>query len=129
MVTSAAVDDATAAPEVLKQLDSDNYPRLKKIWADSKYHNHRLNAWIKANNPGAWELEIKSRPAEAKGFVLVPKRWVVERTNAWMGRYRRNSKDYEKLTTSSESMIRMSAMQTMLRRLRPASDKQVFNYR
>ena len=105
------------------------YPRLQKIWADSKYHNHRLNAWIEANNPGAWELEIKSRPTEAKGFVLIPKRWVVERTNAWMGRFRRNSKDYEKLTTSSESMIRMSAMQTMLRRLRPPLDKQMFNYR
>jgi putative transposase len=129
VVTSAAVDDAAAAPAVLKQLDSDTYPRLQKIWADSKYHNHRLNEWIEANNPGAWELEIKSRPTEAKGFVLIPKRWVVERTNAWMGRYRRNSKDYEKLTTSSESMIRISAMQTMLRRLRPTSDQHVFNYR
>jgi putative transposase len=129
VVTSAAVDDAAAAPEVLKQLDREQYPRLKKIWADSKYHNHKLNEWIENNRPGEWELEIKSRPAATKGFVLIPKRWVVERTNAWMGRYRRNSKDYERLTSSSESMIRLSAIQTMLRRLRPRSNEQVFKYR
>ena len=129
VVTSAAVDDAAAAPAVLQHLDREHFPRLQKIWADSKYHNHKLNEWIAGNNPGNWELEIKSRPGNAKGFVLIPKRWVVERTNAWMGRYRRNSKDYEKLTTSSECMIRLSALQTMLRRLRPPSDKHVFNYR
>ncbi len=129
MVTSAAVDDAAAAPEVLKHLDREHFPRLQKIWADSKYHNHKLNDWIESNNPGDGELEIKSRPGNAKGFVLIPKRWVVERTNAWMGRYRRNSKDYERLTTSSECMIRLSAIQTMLRRLRPPSDKHMFKYR
>jgi putative transposase len=129
VVTSAAVDDAAAAPEVLKQLDDESYPRLKKIWADSKYHNHKLNEWIDKNHPGDWQLEIKSRPADSKGFVLIPKRWVVERTNAWMGRYRRNSKDYERLTSSSECMIRLSAMQTMLRKLRPPSNEHVFKYR
>jgi putative transposase len=129
VVTSAAVDDAAAAPEVLEQMDRKHFPRLQKIWADSKYHNYRLKEWISKNRPGDWELEIKSRPANTKGFVLIPKRWVVERTNAWMGRYRRNSKDYEKLTSSSECMIRLSAMQTMLRRLRPSSNVQVFNYR
>lgn len=129
VVTSAAVDDAAAAPAVLKQLDREQYPRLQKIWADSKYHNHTLTKWIEGSRPGDWELEIKRRPADAKGFVLVPKRWVVERTHAWMGRYRRNSKDYEKLTGSSECMIRLSAMQTMLRRLRPPSDAHVFKYR
>lgn len=129
VVTSAAVDDAAAAPEVLQQLDGARYPRLDKIWADSKYHNHKLNAWLATNPPGNWELEIKSRPAQAQGFVLIPKRWVVERTNAWMGRYRRNSKDYERLTSSSECMIRLSAIRTMLNKLCPPTNAHVFNYR
>src|SRR5262249_34218995 len=95
VVTSAAVDDAAAAPQVLQQLDRTSYPRLQKIWADSKYHNYQLYAWIDDHADRTWELEIKSRPGKAKGFVLIPQRWVVERTFAWLGRYRRLSKDYE----------------------------------
>lgn len=58
-----------------------------------------------------------SRPAGTKGFAKLPKRWVVERTNAWNGHYRHNSKDYERRTDSSESMIRISSINLMLRRL------------
>jgi len=129
VVTSAAVDDAAAAPEVLGQLECTNYPRLKKIWADSKYHNHALYAWIKENQDGFYELEIVSRPPGSKGFILLPRRWVVERTFAWLGRYRRQSKDYERLTASSESMVRVSAIHIMLRRLKPNLSGPPFKYR
>ena len=129
VVTSAAVDDAAAAPEVLGQLECTNYPRLKKIWADSKYHNHALYAWIKENQDGFYELEIVSRPPGSKGFILLPRRWVVERTFAWLGRYRRQSKDYERLTASSESMLRVSAIHIMLRRLKPNLSGPPFKYR
>ena len=133
VVTSAAVDDAAAAPQVLGQLDRTNYPRLRKIWADNKYHNHKLYAWIKDYRDGSWELEIKHRlPAAAgaaKKFVLIPQRWVVERTFAWLGRYRRNSKDYERTTASSESMIRISALHSMLNRLKPSKENRKFCYR
>ena len=69
-------------------------------------------------------MEISSRPKDAKGFVPLPVRWVVERTFAWIGRYRRNSKDYEKRTDSSESMILISSMSLMLRRLKPPKKKE-----
>ena len=59
------------------------------------------------------------RPAGAKGLVLLPYRWVVERTNAWNGKYRRNSKDYERKTSSSEAMIQVANIHLMLNRLRP----------
>lgn len=129
VVTSAAVDDAAAAPRVLAQLDQRNQPRLKIVWADGKYHNHALNAWKKKQKRLPWKLEIVSRPKDAKGFVLLPKRWVVERTFAWLGRARRNAKDHERLTASSESMIRLSAIHTLLKRLEPNKRQPPFKYR
>jgi transposase len=74
-------------------------------------------------------LEIKSRPPGAEGFVRIPKRWVVERSFAWFGRCRRHSKDYERRTDSSESMLRISAIHLMLRRLAPSKTSPVFQYR
>jgi putative transposase len=66
-----------------------------------------------------WVLEIVERPAEAKGFQLLPKRWIVERTLAWLGRYRRLSKDYEATTASSEAWITIAMIHIMVRRLEP----------
>ena len=129
VITSAAVDDAAAAPLLLSQLDLLRHPRLQVIWADSKYHNHALNHWLAADPPGAWHLEIVRRLAGAQGFVLLPKRWVVERTFAWLGRCRRNSKDYERRTSSSESMLRLSAIHLMLKRLKPSKVYPPFRYR
>ena len=129
VVTSAAMDDAAAAPLVLSQLDPKHYPRLEVIWADSKYHNFALYDWVKEHGPGAWRLEIVRRPQGAKGFVLLPKRWVVERTFAWLGRCRRNSKDYERTTESSESMLYISAIHLMLKRLKPSKVYPPFHYR
>jgi putative transposase len=93
VVTGAGVDDAAAAPRVLAQLDQTDYPRLRRIWADNKYHNHTLYAWVEEHGGGAWALEIVSRPPGQRGWVKLPKRWVVERTFAWLGRYRRHSRD------------------------------------
>jgi len=128
VVTSAATDDAAAAPQVFQQVASTAFPRLHKVWADGKYHNHDLHAWVQANRP-QWDLEIVSRPPEAKGFVLLPKRWVAERTFAWNGRSRRSSKDYERRTDSSESMTRVTAIHLTLRRLAPSSHNPAFRYR
>lgn len=127
VVTTAALDDAAAAPQVFSQLNQENCPRLQKVWADSKYHNHRLERWIEEEGK-TWKLEVVSRPKGAQGFVLLPKRWVVERTFAWTGRYRRMSKDYERRTDSSESMIRISAIHLMLRRLAPRAQSVSFHY-
>jgi putative transposase len=128
VVTSAAVDDAVAAPQVLAQLHRRDYPRLEVVWADGKYHNHALYAWKARKRSLPWKLEIVGRPRDAKGFVLLPKRWVVERTIAWLGRSRRLSKDYERRVDSSESMVRLSAIHLLLRRLAPSRTQAPFTY-
>lgn len=127
VVTQAGLDDAAAAPLIFKNLRTDQMPRLEVVWADGKYHNHQLNAWLATFNP-AWRLEIVSRPPGVKGFTLLPKRWVAERTFAWNGRGRRHSKDYERRLESSESMIRVTAIHMMLRRLAPPARRVAFHY-
>lgn len=129
VVTSAAVDDAAAAPAVLRQLDRHDYPRLQVVWADGKYHNHALNEWMSRQRRRLrFRIEVVSRPPGASGFVLLPKRWVVERTFAWLGRARRLSKDYERRTDSSECMIRLRGIQQLLNRAAPKNPQVTFNY-
>jgi putative transposase len=127
LITGAGVDDGVAAPRLLAKLSPVNFPRLVLICGDSKYHNHHLHAWIAANRP-YWRIEVKMRPEGSKGFTPLEKRWVVERTNAWNGRYRRNSKDYERKPTSSAAMIQISQIHLMLNRLAPR-DCPIFHYR
>src|SRR5947209_12103403 len=123
VVTAANVDDGVAAPGVAGQLRPDDFPRLAAFFVDNKYHNHKFYAWLKEYSGGKWRLEVSSRPAGAVEFKPLKVRWVVERTFAWVGRYRRNSKDYEVRTDSSESMIRISSISLMLRRLAPPGQK------
>jgi putative transposase len=127
-VTAASTDDAAAAPRVLEQLDSHRCPRLTKVWADGKFHNYALNAWLKDNRK-PYDLEIVGRPPGSVGFVLLPRRWVVERSFAWIGRYRRNSKDYERYTHSSEAVVQASFVDRMLNRLHPKPGRPPFKYR
>jgi putative transposase len=128
-VTAASADDGTAAPEVLQQLDPQRHPRLEKLWADHKYRNRALERWCAARGV-PYRIEVVARPVGAKGFVLLHRRWVVERTHAWVGRYRRNSRDYERRTESSEATIKVSMIHLMLRRLHPDASKKAnpFNY-
>jgi len=102
VITSAALDDGTVAFKLLSQLSPQDFPRLTVIFADNKYHNHALEAWMKAHRPG-WRIEVKTRPEGVRGFTPLEKRWVVERTNAWNGRFRRNSKDYVMCNSSQLS--------------------------
>jgi putative transposase len=117
VVTGAQVDDARGAEQVLSRIEPKSWPRLKHFWGDNKYHNYRLYAWMEGHSHGKWELEVKQRPPGSKGFVVIKKRWVVERTFAWLGRYRRHSKDYEKRPDSSAGMIQLSMINLMLNRL------------
>jgi putative transposase len=129
LVTGADVHDAAAAQPMATQLDRTNYPRLRKIWADSKYHNYELYAHIKDHVDGSWELEVVSRPPDKKGWVLLPKRWVAERTFAWIGRCRINSKEYERTTQSSEAQVKISIIRLMLNRMHPQNINQKFCYK
>ena len=127
LVTSAAVDDAEGAKQVLSMVESECFPRLHTIYADSKYHNYSLYSWVDKHT--GYQIHVVSRPAEAKGFVLLPKRWVAERTFAWLGRSRRLSKDRERLTITSEAMIKISAIHMMLKRLAGEPVAPAFAYR
>src|SRR5678815_3316594 len=103
------------------------FPRLVTIFADPKYHNHALDAWMAEHRPG-WHIEVKARPVGTKGFTPLEKRWVIERTNAWHSRCRRTSKDYEYTVESSTAMSQISHIHLMLNRLAPC-DRPVFHYR
>jgi putative transposase len=128
LITSASVDDGVAAVALLEKIDPVQNPRLCVIWGDNKYHNHALEKWLQKHRPG-WTLEVKSPPAGAKGFVVVPKRWTVERTFAWIGRNRRLSKDYEKTISSSEATVKLANIALLVRRLAPKDPPQTFHYR
>jgi putative transposase len=127
LITSAGLDDGVAAPLLLRHVTPRGFPRLVTIFADQKYHNHALDAWIATHRTG-WRIEVKARPEGMKGFTPLEKRWGIERTNAWNGRYRRNSKDYERSVESSTAMIQISNINLMLNRLVPY-DRPVFHYR
>jgi putative transposase len=124
--TSAQVDDGATAVDLLTQVHPPVFPRLETIFGDTKYHNHALDAWLAKNRPG-WRIEVKARPEGSKGFTPVRKRWVVERTNAWNGRARRNSKDYERKPESAAAMIQLSNIHLLLRKLAPSAQRE-FRY-
>jgi putative transposase len=130
VVSAASADDGTYAPEVLGRLTAEHRSRLELVWADSKYHNHRLASWMAGEGVG-YRVEVVSRPPGSKGFVKLPRRWVVERTFAWLGRYRRHSRDYEWYPETSEAMVRVSSIHRMLRLLEPdlTSKRAPFKYR
>lgn len=127
LITSAGLDDGVAAPLLLAHVTPADVPRLVVIFADQKYHNHIFEAWLAQYRAG-WRLDITMRPAGTKGFTSLAKRWVVERTNAWHGRYRRHSKDYERTVESSAAMLQISNIHLMLNKLVPCS-RPAFHYR
>jgi putative transposase len=116
VVTGANVQDYHGAKPVLGTV-KDRCPRLKVVWADGIYEKQWLIDWVRTEC--GWELTITKRSDKEKGFKVLPKRWVVERTFGWLGRYRRLSKDYEQLTETSEAMIQMAMIHIMVRRLEP----------
>lgn len=115
VVHAADIQDRDGAKLVLAQL-AGRFSRLKLIWADGGYAGKLIEWTWKLRR---WVLEIVKRNDDLTGFVILPKRWIVERTFAWLNRYRRLSKDYETLTNSSENVIYLAMIQLMLRRLKP----------
>src|SRR5882757_2022086 len=105
LVTAADVDDAKAAAELFGRLEGQPMSKVKVMYGDSKYHNMKLYEWVEEN--AHWDLTIVRRPKDAEGWVLLPIRWTVERTFAWLGRCRRLSVDREKSICSSEAFIKL----------------------
>jgi len=114
VVTAANISDGRGACQLLKQMTPEKFPRLKGACGDGRYNDKRFIASLEKRG---LTLEVKSRPPGAKGFVLLKKRWIVERTFAWLGFNRRLSKDYERTVRSSETRVRIAAIGMMLKRL------------
>ena len=118
LVHSASIQDGAGGYQVLQKLFEtikhsvhNRWCRLKLLWADAAY------AYIVENvhkNFG-WKLEIVRRSDKAKGFEVLPRRWVVERTFGWLGRYRRLSRDFEHTVSSSESVVYIASIRRMLK--------------
>ncbi len=114
VVHAASEQDRTSARRVLAPL-AHGFSRLRKVWADGGYFGS-LGEWLwSLRTRRKVRLELVERTSE--GFAVLPKRWIVERTFAWLGRCRRLSKDYEYLTETSETMIQIAMINLMLRRL------------
>ena len=112
VVTAADVQDANSA-ELIGARVQGKFPRMQKLIADQGY-KERFITWFLTHLQ--WIVEIVRRNPAVKGFDVLPKRWIVERTFAWMNLYRRLSKDYEYHTTSSEAMIYLASIRLMLKR-------------
>lgn len=114
VVHSAGVQDRDGARLVFKEISEENFPRLDLVWADSAYAGELVEE-VEAQKD--FQLEIIKRSDDVKGFVLLPKRWMVERTFGWLTRCRRLCKDYERTTSSAEGFVYAAMTRLMLRRL------------
>ena len=113
-VTPADMHDTQGARRLLAGLKFF-VPCLKKIWADAAYRGQELADWCKEQ--GDWDLEVVARTPGARGFNVLPKRWVVERTFAWLSRNRRMSKDFERKVQTSETLIEVAMIRLLVARL------------
>jgi putative transposase len=117
VITAANAQDRAAARILLAALVT-RFRRLRVIWADGAYAGSGLQEWVRHLRPwGKVRLEIVRRPKGQPGFTVLPWRWIVERTFAWLGRWRRLKSDYECLPETTEALIHIAMIRLMLRRL------------
>ncbi len=114
-VHTARLQDRDGAELVFAEA-ADRYPSLRRIWADEAYRGE-LEAAVRQGYD--FELEIVGRPSAARGFVVLPRRWIVERSLAWLNRWRRLAKEFERLTESSEAWLYLASVHHLLKRLKP----------
>jgi transposase len=115
VVHSAGIQDRDGAALVLDKRTRRLFPFIERIYADGGYQGPRVRA--AAARTGTWKIEIVKRSDVAKGFVVLPKRWVVERTLTWISRNRRLARDFERYATTVVAFIRLAMIRIMLRRL------------
>lgn len=114
LVTPADVQDRDAARILLTRLHAE-HPEIVLVWADNGYGGEEFSSW--AQETLGITIKVVPRPKDAKGFVLLPKRWVVERSNSWTMRAQRNARDYERLMSHAEAHIQWAFITLMSRRL------------
>jgi putative transposase len=116
VVTAASVPDVHGARSLVRRLPGA-CKKMRRIWVDGGYRGQLLT-WV--DEHCRCRLQVVLRSEDQKGFLVLPRRWVVERTFAWLNHHRRLSKDYESLPSSSETMITIALIRLMVRRLAPA---------
>ena len=118
LVHAADIQDRDGGKVLVESLNLQDWPRLKKLWADGAYSG-TFEDWLSERT--GWTVEIVGKPPGG-GFHPLPRRWVVERTFAWLGKFRRLSKDYEALARSEETWIYLAMTGVMLARLDCAAE-------
>ena len=116
IVTPANEGERNGLKKLMKNYFGKGVTRLRKIWVDAGYSGAPLRQWMKKLSKD-FEVDLEMTENRGKGFNVVKKRWVVERTFAWIFNFRRNSKDYEVLTKNSEAMIQIAMISILVRRL------------
>ncbi|WP_436850249.1 transposase [Streptomyces monashensis] len=114
LVAPADVQDREVARVVLTRLHAE-HPEIVLVWADNGYGGDEFSTW--AQSALGITVKVVSGPKDAKGFVLLPKRWVVERSSSWTMRARRNARDYERLMAHAEAHVQWAFITLMTRRL------------
>jgi putative transposase len=116
VVTSADMDDRLGLVQLLTQYFADGVKRLRKIWVDGAYPAAWLEEWVRSLKQ-THKIDLEATAKAGKGFHVIPWRWAVERTFAWLLNDRRHSRDYERLTVNSAAMIQISMIRLLLKRL------------
>jgi transposase len=114
-VHPADIQDRDGAALVLDKRTRRLFPFIERIYADGGYQGARVRT--AAARTGAWKIEIVKRSGTAKGFTVLPKRWVVERTLSWISRNRRLARDFERYARTVAAFIRLAMIRIMLKRL------------
>jgi len=114
-VHAADIQDRDGAALVLTKKTRALFPFILRIFADAGYQGPRVA--LAATNSGSWTVDIVRRCDSANGFTVLPKRWIVERTIAWLNRCRRLAKDWERLNRKGLAFLRLASIRLMLRRL------------
>lgn len=127
LVTAANCDDGETAPKVLAELRADEFPRPAVVWADQKYRNNSLDAWLAKQD--RLRVEVTGKPDGVKGFKPLKKRWVVEQAFGCLVRSRRLVRDFERLPETSAAMVKLSGIHRMACRARPPRGRRKFRYK
>ena len=115
VVTAADVDDREGLKQVLTRLGASGVARLRKLWADGGYCGEAIRQWV-ANQKKTHKIDLEVVARQGSGFAVIPRRWVVERTFAWLMNFRRHARDYEVLTHHSEAFIQIAMIHLLLKR-------------
>ena len=127
LVTAANGDDGETAPKALAARHAGEFPRRAVLWADKKYRNNNLDAWLAGQT--RLRVEVTGQPEGEKGFKPLKKRWVVEQTFGCLIQSRRLVRDYERLTETSAAMVKLSGIHRMACRARPPRGRRKFRYK